>query len=1283
MKRISAIHKAALWAAVLCAACGPSAFAQTGYVTVSASHLTDSTGTAITNATVAFAPTSNAGTPIGYRVNGAGQAITSPVTAAVTSGAFTITLADTNLTAPQNVCFSVTVTDNTSGNILLGGSGSGYSCVQPAYSTTSPNAWCSAGVCNFDNYYPPATPGVVQTTGPTGPTGPGGAPCSSSTTPCLANGINTDLYVNTTSSPEYPTVQSAVTAACAASPIARVMLPSGTQAIGGPVSIPTGCTLELDGPSEGLATIQESSGFTGTCTDGSVSALCVQAGASLALRHATVEGLGHSAYGVEMQLNAGNFTLDHANVQDTTVSPVNILDATSINWDHFYIGNRSSYCTARPCSAVNWYLQNESPSNIDIQNGTIDTSQEAATNFIAIGIFPLGTPGLAAQTTATVTQGTNTITVASATGIANNQWATGVGIPSGPITVSGTTVTLPSNATVSGTLVPVFFYTPKAYGTTTISATNLSTITVSSVSGTPTAGMSLEGAGVNPGVIVTSVSGGSGTYTIGLSLPTTATTSASPISFWHPLVQNMTFRNVKTLCPLNGTAESDCNVFGESSPSPQPVQFINLSMSGNKTTGVGQFVNWGSGAHYGFVLGNQIAGALNFTESNNIVQNTSQAWFLETFPPTGKATLSGGVIDDAGSQSTTDGVGHYAQWTGIQLSSTATSIGSAGFNAPQNVKIVGKNMQMFPNSGGQSQAISVGAGTSLETNGNTFDNFSIGIYDLSCGGNKFGLDTWTYSGSGTGIGYENLATSTTCPGGVNGNLFEHEKFNATGATTGYGFAFIGATLPSASGNIVRWTTRLGLNAGDKLPPGSGFQVLDDNTGNITVNNAAVTLQGGNLATSAAMVSNNTTNLNVASNNLADSFWWQLAAGGTVSACTTSTCTASGAPTVAPPDGGTYWELATTAASWIKNFGGSSGGTQLQAGQTYCTTFWLWSPSTTWTYTTPSYYYGTGTSWVPISATYVPSANTSQTTFIQPQSGTTIYIGNNVQTSIGACGAGLVTLGTTPCHTTNVCQVTTPTEVNAIAGASGYSPIQTGSSGTGTITYTSSQTASIADNGKLVVMNCNSCSYTLPNPQPGGTFKATVLFEGTTPSIVLGSSMTWNGTTAPTPLQWSPLDVRADSATATNYLGSPPPVAGSNLTITPSATGLTYAATGGGSTTPKAWGWYSPGSGAGTGQITTEITPTTTSGTVSVTITRFQLEVVTAAVGCSTFPVISIYDLTASAIVTSITLSTGHNYDSGALSIATTAGHVLYAEVSTAGAGCSTQAVGFSGVVQYQ
>ncbi len=147
-------------------------YAQTGSVTVTGSNIVDSSETPLANGTIYFIPVNNSGQSISYRMDGRGQALSTVVSANVANGGFSITLADTSLTSPANICFAVTVINNVSGDSVLG---PGYDCVQPAYNTTTPNNWCSAGNCNFDNYLPNSVSGALVTTGPQGPTGPTGS----------------------------------------------------------------------------------------------------------------------------------------------------------------------------------------------------------------------------------------------------------------------------------------------------------------------------------------------------------------------------------------------------------------------------------------------------------------------------------------------------------------------------------------------------------------------------------------------------------------------------------------------------------------------------------------------------------------------------------------------------------------------------------------------------------------------------------------------------------------------------------------------------------------------------------------------------------------------------------------------------------------------------------------------------------------------------------------------------------------------------------------------------
>src|SRR5581483_8982972 len=77
---------------------------------------------------------------LSFRVNGSGQVIRRPISTQVASGAFSLDLADTSLTSPVNIGFLVTVIDNVSGNVLLGGIDSGY-IIQPTGATWSFDAF--------------------------------------------------------------------------------------------------------------------------------------------------------------------------------------------------------------------------------------------------------------------------------------------------------------------------------------------------------------------------------------------------------------------------------------------------------------------------------------------------------------------------------------------------------------------------------------------------------------------------------------------------------------------------------------------------------------------------------------------------------------------------------------------------------------------------------------------------------------------------------------------------------------------------------------------------------------------------------------------------------------------------------------------------------------------------------------------------------------------------------------------------------------------------------------
>ncbi len=75
---------------------------------------------------------------------------------------------------------------------------------------------------------------------------------------------------------------------------------------------------------------------------------------------------------------------------------------------------------------------------------------------------------------------------------------------------------------------------------------------------------------------------------------------------------------------------------------------------------------------------------------------------------------------------------------------------------------------------------------------------------------------------------------------------------------------------------------------------------------------------------------------------------------------------------------------------------------------------------------------------------------------------------------------------------------------------------------------------------------------------------------------------------------------------------------------------------------------------------------------AISMTRLDVAVGTAPAGCSTYPVIGIYDSTASAWLKTVTLAAGtYSYRNAVTGVSVASGHNLSMGVQTAGAGCST------------
>jgi hypothetical protein len=131
-----------------------SAWAQ-NFVSVTATNINP--GNLLPSGTIVFQAVGTNQQSISYQVGGGGQQILAPTICTITAGAIVppCQVANVALTQPQNFCFMVTV-KNAANAVVLGGKNSGYQCLQP----TTNNAWCNAGVCDFDTYVP-STPSTV------------------------------------------------------------------------------------------------------------------------------------------------------------------------------------------------------------------------------------------------------------------------------------------------------------------------------------------------------------------------------------------------------------------------------------------------------------------------------------------------------------------------------------------------------------------------------------------------------------------------------------------------------------------------------------------------------------------------------------------------------------------------------------------------------------------------------------------------------------------------------------------------------------------------------------------------------------------------------------------------------------------------------------------------------------------------------------------------------------------------------------------------------------------
>lgn len=107
-------------------------------------------------------------------------------------------------------------------------------------------------------------------------------------------------------------------------------------------------------------------------------------------------------------------------------------------------------------------------------------------------------------------------------------------------------------------------------------------------------------------------------------------------------------------------------------------------------------------------------------------------------------------------------------------------------------------------------------------------------------------------------------------------------------------------------------------------------------------------------------------------------------------------------------------------------------------------------------------------------------------------------------------------------------------------------------------YTSTQVATAADNGKLVIMQCSStCSYTLPATHPTANFIVFVTSIGSTQATIgLSGSTYWQSSSVPILNSYSSIKIFANIGISTDYEGDAPFVAGQNINFVQNTNGFT-------------------------------------------------------------------------------------------------------------------------------
>lgn len=198
--------------------------------------------------------------------------------------------------------------------------------------------------------------------------------------------------------------------------------------------------------------------------------------------------------------------------------------------------------------------------------------------------------------------------------------------------------------------------------------------------------------------------------------------------------------------------------------------------------------------------------------------------------------------------------------------------------------------------------------------------------------------------------------------------------------------------------------------------------------------------------------------------------------------------------------------------------------------------------------------------------------TSPTTLTVPQAGSTTCLGTNITATVRNAISSTAVL--TVSLTTSTFQPEGGSTHKVLPGGAllifsdaggstgNYHAIDVAPAEGGVNVQSTSYTATAADRNALIVMNCGSaCGVTLPAAPPTPLWTTKVMSIGTTLATINLNSLTFNaGASAPALIKYMPIEIRTDGS---NWFGSAPLIAGTNITFTPGANGITVSSSGGG------------------------------------------------------------------------------------------------------------------------